>query len=187
MIVQETSLAGAFVVDIERVEDQRGFFARAFCQREFAASGLQSSFVQVNMAFNRRRGTVRGMHYQYPPYAEVKLVRVTRGRIVDVIVDLRPESPTFLQHLSVELSAENHRSLYVPERFAHGYQALEDGTEMTYQVSQFYSPAADGGIAPLDPRLGIGWPLPVTEISEKDARRPLLDLAEPELKRRMSL
>src|SRR4029077_10690337 len=122
MIFTETKLKGAFVIDIERREDNRGFFARAFCQREFADHGLKPVIAQANIAFNKRKGTVRGMHFQYPPAPETKLVRATRGAILDIIVDLRPESPTFLEHTSVELSADNYRALFVPERFAHGYQ-----------------------------------------------------------------
>jgi dTDP-4-dehydrorhamnose 3,5-epimerase len=125
------------------------------------------------------------MHFQYPPAAETKLVRATRGAILDIIVDLRPESPTYLDHVAVELTAENHRGLYVPERFAHGYQVLEDGTETSYQVGEFYTPAAEGGLLHDDPRLGLRWPLPVTEISPKDAAWRRLDEIEPELKRRM--
>ncbi len=129
MIFSETKLKGAFVLDIERREDNRGFFARAFCQKEFAEHGLKTVIAQANVAFNRTKSTLRGMHFQFPPNPETKLVRCTRGAIIDIIVDLRPESPTYLEHIEVELSADNHRGLYVPERFAHGYQVLEDGTE----------------------------------------------------------
>ena len=185
MIFTETTLRGAFILDLERREDARGFFARAFCQQEFADRGLKPVIAQANIAFNRKKGTLRGMHFQYPPAAETKLVRATRGAILDIIVDLRPESTTYLQHVAVELSADNHRSLYVPERFAHGYQALEDGTETSYQVGDFYAPGTEGGLSPHDPRLGLRWPLPVTEISEKDAQWRLLDEVEDELRRRM--
>jgi len=185
VIFSETKLKGAFVIDLERREDDRGFFARAFCQREFAEHGLKPVIAQANLAYNKRRGTLRGMHFQYPPAAETKLVRATRGAILDIIVDLRPESPTYLDHVAVELTAENHRGLYVPERFAHGYQVLEDGTETSYQVGEFYTPAAEGGLLHDDPRLGLTWPLPVTEISPKDAAWRRLDEIEPELKRRM--
>ncbi|HEY5908644.1 MAG TPA: dTDP-4-dehydrorhamnose 3,5-epimerase [Vicinamibacteria bacterium] len=186
MIFTETALKGAFVIDLERREDNRGFFARTFCQKEFADHGLKPVIAQANVAFNRRKGTLRGMHFQYPPAPETKLVRATRGAILDIIVDLRPESPTYLQHVAVELSEENRRSLYVPERFAHGYQALEDGTETSYQVGEFYAPGTEGGLAPQDPRLGLQWPLPVTEISDKDARWPPLDEVEAEVRRRMT-
>ena len=126
MIFTETKLAGAFIIDLERREDNRGFFARTFCQHEFEEHGLKPVIAQANLAFNKRKGTLRGMHFQFPPAAETKLVRCTRGAILDIIVDLRPESPTYLEHVEVELSADNYRALYVPERFAHGYQALED-------------------------------------------------------------
>ncbi len=156
MIFTETKLNGAFIIDLERRGDNRGFFARVFCQHEFAAHGLKPVIAQANIAFNRQKGTLRGMHFQYPPAAETKLVRATRGAIVDIIVDLRPESPTYLEHVAVELSQENQRALYVPERFAHGYQALVDDTETSYLVGEFYAPATEGGLSPLDPRLGTG-------------------------------
>lgn len=186
MIFTETSLKGAFVLDLERREDARGFFARTFCQKELEAHGLKPVIAQANVAFNKYRGTLRGMHFQYPPKPETKLVRATRGAILDVIVDLRPESPTYLQHVAVELTEQNHRALYVPERFAHGYQVLEDGTETSYQVGEFYAPETEGGLRFDDPRLGLSWPLPVGEISPKDAAWKMLDEIEPELKRRMS-
>jgi dTDP-4-dehydrorhamnose 3,5-epimerase len=168
MIFTETKLKGAFVVDIERREDPRGFFARAFCQNEFAAHGLKSTIAQANVAFNRLKGTIRGMHFQFPPAAETKLVRCTRGAILDIIVDLRPESPTYLQHVAVELTEDNCRSLYVPERFAHGYQALRDNTDTSYQVGEFYTPGCEGGLLYDDARLRLPWPLTVTVVSEKD-------------------
>jgi dTDP-4-dehydrorhamnose 3,5-epimerase len=183
----ETTLSGAFVLELERREDSRGFFARAFCQEEFAAHGLNTRIAQANVAFNRYRGTLRGMHFQFPPAAESKLVRCTRGAIVDVIVDLRPESPTYLEHVTVELNEENGRALYVPERFAHGYQVLVNATETSYQVGEFYAPATEGGLRFDDPRLDLHWPLPVAEISEKDRGWALLDEIEPELRRRMAV
>jgi len=187
MIFSETKLQGAFVMDLERHEDERGFFARAFCQREFQAYGLNPVIAQANIGFNRYKGTVRGMHFQYPPSAETKLVRCSRGAVLDTIVDLRPESPTYLHHVSVELSADNHRGIFIPERFAHGYQTLEDHTETTYQVGEFYTPGAEGGLLFDDPRLGLTWPLPVTVISEKDRRWPALAIAESELRSRMQI
>ena len=187
MIFTETKLKGAFILDLERREDERGFFARAFCQNEFIRHGLKPIVAQANIASNKRRGTVRGMHFQFPPAAESKLVRCTRGAILDIIVDLRPESPTYLQHVSVELSADNQRALYVPERFAHGYQALQDATDTSYQVGEFYTPDAEGGLMFDDPRLGLAWPLPVSVISEKDRKFGPLDAVEPEIKRRMRL
>ena len=186
MILTETRLKGAFLVDLERREDLRGFFARAFCQNEFKAHGLKPIIAQANIASNSKAGTLRGMHFQYPPAAETKLVRCTRGGILDIIVDLRPESATYLQHVAVELNEENQRALYVPERFAHGYQALRDNTDTSYQVGEFYTPEAEGGLMYNDPRLGLQWPIPVTTISEKDQKFPLLDEFEPELKQKMS-
>lgn len=187
MIFTETRLRGAFILDIERRGDDRGFFARVFCQNEFKDHGLKPVIAQANVAFNKKKGTLRGMHFQYPPTAETKLVRVTRGAVLDIIVDLRPESPTYLEHVAVELSAENHRALYVPERFAHGYQALEDETETSYEVGEFYAPASEGGLRFDDPRLGLTWPLPVTEMSPKDRVWELLEKSEPEVVRRMGL
>jgi dTDP-4-dehydrorhamnose 3,5-epimerase len=183
----ETSLAGAYVIELEPRNDNRGFFSRAFCQKEFEAHNLKSTIAQANIAFNHKRGTLRGMHFQYPPHAESKLVRATRGAIIDIIVDLRPESPTYLQSVSVELSADNHRALYVPERFAHGYQTLEDGTETSYQVGEFYAPGFEGGLSPFDPGLSLKWPLEVTEISEKDRAWAMLDEVGAELRTRMTV
>jgi dTDP-4-dehydrorhamnose 3,5-epimerase len=182
MIFTETALPGAFIVDLDPRGDARGFFARAFCAREFEERGLKSTVAQGNISFNYRKGTVRGLHFQAPPAAETKFVRCTRGAILDVIVDLRPESATYLRHIAVELTADNRRGLYVPERFAHGYQVLEDGTETTYQVGTFYTPSAEGGVRYSDPRLAIEWPLPVTDLSDKDRTWPLLDDAEQALR-----
>jgi dTDP-4-dehydrorhamnose 3,5-epimerase len=187
MIFTETKLNGAFIIDIERREDSRGFFARAFCQNEFEAHGLKPTIAQANVAFNHQRGTLRGMHFQFPPAAETKLVRCTRGAILDIIVDLRPESPTYLDHVAVELTEDNNRALYVPERFAHGYQVLRDKTETSYQVGEVYTPGCEGGLLYNDPRLGLEWPLPVSVISEKDQVWKSLDLQEEQLKQRMSL
>jgi len=185
VIFAETKLRGAFMLDLERREDTRGFFARAFCQNEFEAHGLKPVIAQANIAHNIAKGTVRGMHFQYPPAAETKLVRCTRGAILDFIVDLRPESETYLDHVAVELSEDNQRALYVPERFAHGYQVLCDNTDTSYQVGEFYTPEAESGLMYNDPRLAIKWPFPVTVISEKDQKFQLLDQIEPELKRKM--
>jgi len=187
MIFTETPLRGAFIIDLERREDERGFFARAFCQHEFAAHGLKPVIAQANIGFNRRKGTIRGMHFQYPPAAETKLVRCSRGGIVDIIVDLRPESPTYLQHISVELTADNHRGILVPERFGHGYQALEDNTETTYHVGEFYTPGSEGGLRYDDPALKLTWPLPITVISEKDLQWKALSEIESSLKSRMTI
>ncbi|MDE3181542.1 MAG: dTDP-4-dehydrorhamnose 3,5-epimerase [Acidobacteriota bacterium] len=187
MIFTETKLAGAYLIDVDRREDSRGFFARAFCQHEFEEHGLKPIIAQANIAFNHQKGTLRGMHFQFPPTAETKLVRCTRGAILDIIVDLRPESPTYLQHVAVELNEDNCRALYVPERFAHGYQVLRDKTETNYQVGEFYTPGSEGGLRYDDPRLGLTWPLSVAVISDKDQAWTLLDEQEAELKQRMSL
>jgi dTDP-4-dehydrorhamnose 3,5-epimerase len=184
VIFTETRLKGAFLVELERREDERGFFARTFCQQEFRNHGLELVITQASVASNRRRGTLRGMHFQFPPAAEAKLLRCIRGAIVDIIVDLRPESPTYLQHIAVELSAGSMRALYVPERFAHGYQVLEDNTDISYEMSGSYAPSAEGGLLYDDPRLGLAWPLPVTVISAKDrSHRPLVEI-EDELRRK---
>ena len=183
----ETKLKGAYVVDLERREDSRGFFARAFCQKEFAALGLKPIIAQANVAYNIRKGTLRGMHFQFPPAAETKLVRCTRGAILDIIVDLRPESPTYLQNIAVELNEENGRALYVPERFAHGYQVLRDNTETSYQVGEFYAPECESGLMYNDARLALQWPLPVAVISEKDQKFGLLEQIEPDVRRRMTI
>jgi dTDP-4-dehydrorhamnose 3,5-epimerase len=187
VIFTETKLQGAFIIDIERRVDERGFFARTFCQHEFRDHGLKPIIAQANIASNHKKGTLRGMHFQYPPMAETKLVRCTRGAILDIIVDLRPESETYLQHIAVELNEENMRALYVPERFAHGYQALRDGTDTSYQVGEFYAPSTEGGLRHDDLALGLEWPLPVSVVSPKDQAFPPLRDIEGELKRKMSL
>lgn len=165
----ETKLKGSFIIIPERIEDERGFFARTFCRREFEAHGLNPNLVQCNISFNKQKGTLRGMHYQLPPHAETKLVRCTAGAIYDVIIDLRAESPTYKEWYAAELTAENHQMLYVPEGFAHGYETLTDSTEAAYQVSEFYSPEGERGVRWNDPVFSIVWPLPVAEISHKDA------------------
>ena len=177
MIFTETRLTGAFTIDPERREDDRGFFARVYCEREFREHGLMPHIAQANMSANPRRGTLRGMHFQVEPFREAKLVRCTRGAIHDVIADLRPESPTYMQWIGVDLTAENARMLYVPEGFAHGFVTLEDDTEVTYQVSEFYAPGAEQGIRWDDPALGIAWPLEPQVISDKDRGWPLLEAA----------
>lgn len=187
MLFTETKLRGAFTVDIQRRGDSRGFFGRSFCQNEFEARGLHPVIAQVNVGFSVRKGTLRGLHFQSPPKAEAKLVRTTSGAILDVIVDLRPESETFLQHVAVELNADNRTALYVPPRFAHGYQTLADDTEISYQTTEPYTPSLEGGLSPLDPRLAIAWPLVVSEISEKDAGWPWLDDDASGVRQRMQL
>jgi dTDP-4-dehydrorhamnose 3,5-epimerase len=187
MIFTETRLKGAFIIDLDRKKDERGFFARAFCQKEFHERGLTPTIAQANLASNAKKGTVRGMHFQYPPAAESKLVRCTRGAILDVIVDLRPESATYLEHIAIELNEDNMRALYVPERCAHGYQTLRDNTDTSYQVGEFYTPNAEGGLRYDDRLLGLQWPLPVSVISAKDRQFLPLQEIEGEVKRRMSL
>jgi dTDP-4-dehydrorhamnose 3,5-epimerase len=172
MIFTPTELKDATIIDIEPFQDERGFFARTWCQREFAEHGLVANVVQANSSHNRHRGTLRGMHFQRAPHAETKLVRVVRGAIYDVIIDLRPESPTFKGWVGIELTAENRRALYVPEGCAHGFQTLADDTEVMYQVSAFYAPGAEGGVRHDDPAFAIRWPLPVSVISPKDAAWP---------------
>lgn len=169
-----TQLPGAYLVEVKKLSDERGFFARSFCAREFEAHQLKPAIAQGNICFNPTQGTTRGMHYQVAPATETKLIRCTRGAIYDVIVDLRQDSPTYLQHIGVELSAENHRSLYVPEMFAHGYQTLTPDAEIMYLVSEFYSPGHENGLRYDDPALAIEWPLPVSLMSEKDRSWPLI-------------
>ena len=168
----ETHLPGAYTLDFERREDQRGFFAHAWSQSEFARHGLNTTIVDINFSYNCTRGTLRGMHFQRSPFAQVKVVRCTRGAIYDVIIDLRPYSPTFQRWIGVELSATNHTALYVPEGFAHGFQTLEDDCEVTYLVSQVYAPGAEGGLRYDDPAFGITWPKAVEVISERDLAWP---------------
>lgn len=172
-----TPIAGVAVLELEERRDERGFFARSFCQDEFTAHGLRPEVLQCNLSYNVQAGTLRGMHYQLAPATEAKLVRCISGAIVDIIVDLRSDSPTFRQHVAVELSAANRRSLYVPPMFAHGFQTLVDHTEVLYQVSERYTPGQERGLRYDDPALGLTWPLPVTAISEKDAGWPLLEPA----------
>lgn len=177
MIFTPTALPGAYIIEPERMADARGFFARTWCQREFAAQGLCTHLAQCNTSFNHRRGTLRGMHYQAPPSAEVKLVRCTMGALYDVIIDLRPDSPGFMQHIGVELTAENRRMLYIPEGFAHGFQTLADNTEVFYQMSEFYAPEHARAVRWNDPALHIHWPLEVSVISPKDAEIADIELA----------
>jgi len=164
----ETRLPGAYVVELEPLADERGFFARAWCSGEFEKNGLANRSVQANMSSTRKMGTMRGLHYQVPPHAETKLFRCTRGSLFDVIVDLRKESPTFRRWTGLELSAENHVAIYVPEGFAHGYLTLEDETDAYYQVSEFYTPGAERGFRYDDPAFGIEWPIEPRVVSDKD-------------------
>ena len=171
----ETRLKGAFIIEPERLEDERGFFARTFCQKEFDAHGLNSRVVQCNISYNKHKGTLRGMHYQVAPMAETKLVSCTRGAIYDVIIDLRPESPTYCQWFAEELNAENSKMIYIPEGFAHGFQTLEDETEVFYQMSELYSPEHARGVRWDDPVFRIEWPLNTKIISEKDTGYHFID------------
>ncbi len=173
MIFTETSLKGAFVIGLDRKEDIRGYFARTFCVEEFQAHGLNPSVAQCNVSFNKRKGTLRGMHWQAPPSAEAKLVRVVRGAICDVIVDLRQESATYLQHIAVDLTAENGLALFIPEGFAHGFQTLADDTEVFYQMSEFFAPEHARGARWDDPAFGLRWPLPISIMNERDQSWPV--------------
>ena len=172
MIFTETKLKGAYIIEIEKREDERGFFGRAWDQKEFEEHGLTPRVVQTNVSSSKRKGTLRGMHYQAAPHEEAKLVRCTRGAIYDVIIDLRPDSPTYKQWIGVELSADNHKAIYVPEGFAHGNISLEDNIEITYQVSQFYTPGSERGVLYNDPTFAIEWPVEVQVISDKDKSWP---------------
>jgi dTDP-4-dehydrorhamnose 3,5-epimerase len=164
----ETSLPGVFVIEAERLEDERGFFARTYCQREFTAHGLNPVVAQCNISYNRRKGTLRGLHCQAAPHGEAKFVRCTAGAIYDVILDLRPGSSMFGKWIAVELNAENRRMVYIPVGLYHGYQTLADDTEVFYQVSSFFEPSAARGVGYNDPAFAIDWPLPVSVISERD-------------------
>jgi dTDP-4-dehydrorhamnose 3,5-epimerase len=172
MIFTQTTLSGAMIVDIERMEDKRGFFARSWCRREFEARGLNPNLAQCNISFNLQKGTLRGMHFQVKPHEEAKLIRCTRGSLCDVIIDLRPDAPTFKKHLKVVLTSESKRMLYVPEGFAHGFLTLEDDTEVFYQISEFYEPESQRGFRWDDPAFAIAWPAEVRHISERDKSFP---------------
>lgn len=169
MIFTETKLEGAFVITPEKLEDERGFFARTWCAREFQERGLEPGLAQCSISFNEKKGTLRGMHYQVAPYEETKIVRCTRGAMYDVILDLRTDSPTYKHWLGMELTADNHQMLYIPEGFAHGFQTLCERTEVFYQISESYVPDAAAGIRWNDPAFGIEWPLEISAISERDA------------------
>lgn len=172
MIFRELELKGVFTIDLDPVVDDRGFFARSWCAQEFEENGLDARLVQCNISYNKVKGTLRGMHYQIAPAAEVKVVRCTSGTIYDVVVDLRPDSPTYKKSLSVFLSAENRRMLYIPQHFAHGFLTLADNTEVLYQMSEFYTPSCARGFRWNDPSLGISWMDEVKVISERDRTYP---------------
>ncbi len=175
----ETNCAGAWIIDLEPIGDDRGFFSRTFCRDEFRAHGMKDMTAQCNMSFNHKAGTLRGMHYQLPPASETKLVRCTRGAVYDQIVDLRPGSPTYLQSVGFELTADNRRALYVPDLFAHGFLTLTDDAEVMYQVTEFYTPGFERGIRYDDPTLGLDWPHDINVISDKDANWPDFDPVYP--------
>ncbi len=168
MIFKETQFESVYIVELEKHADSRGFFARTWCRNEFEARGLNTQLLQSNIAFSKSRGTLRGLHYQEKPYAEVKLIRCLRGSVYDVIVDLRPESETYKHWLATELTGDDYKMIYVPEGFAHGYQTLEDNTEIFYQVSQMYTPEFERGIRFNDPAFMIQWPDDIRIISDKD-------------------
>jgi dTDP-4-dehydrorhamnose 3,5-epimerase len=172
VIFTETRLKGAFVLELQKREDDRGFFARSWCRQEFEAHRLNTAIVQCNVSFNRRKGTLRGMHYQAPPFEEAKLVRCTAGALYDVIIDLRRDSATYKQHVGEVLSAANHKMLYVPEGFAHGFQTLADNTEIFYQMSQLYSPEHARGVRYNDPAFGIQWMIGEPVIADRDRDYP---------------
>lgn len=172
MTFNETRLKGVFVIELEKRQDERGFFARTWCKNELDRKGLHSNLVQSSISFNHNRGTLRGMHYQTAPHEEVKLVRCTTGAIYDVVIDLRESSPTFMEWTAVELSAQNHLTLYIPENCAHGFQTLVDNTEVLYQMSEFYAPESARGVRWDDPAFGIQWPPAGRTISTRDATYP---------------
>jgi dTDP-4-dehydrorhamnose 3,5-epimerase len=174
MIFTETILKGSFTIDLNAFEDERGWFARTFCKEEFKKIGYDGEWVQLNHSFTKQKGTIRGMHFQTPPFAEIKLVRCIAGAAFDVIVDIRKGSPTFLHWVGVELSAKNSKMIYIPEGFAHGFQAMEDNTELIYHHSAFYKPNVEGGLKYDDPKLNINWPFEAWNISERDRNHTLL-------------
>ncbi|MCZ2460040.1 MAG: dTDP-4-dehydrorhamnose 3,5-epimerase [Chitinophagales bacterium] len=175
MIFNPLSLPGAFTIDVQPFQDARGFFTRTFCENEFSQQGLITHFVQANHSGTKGKGVIRGMHYQSPPHGEVKLVKCVQGAVFDVIIDVRAESPTFLQWYGIELTVENKRMMYVPVGFAHGFQSLSEYSEITYMVSNFYNRESEGGIRYDDPKVKINWPLPVTLVSDKDMGIPLIN------------
>ena len=175
MIFTALPLAGAYTVDVQAFSDERGWFARVWCKNEFGEIGHTKEWVQMNHSVSYAKGTLRGMHFQHPPFREIKLVRCIAGTVMDVIVDIRQGSPTFLQWQAVQLSADNNRMIYIPEGFAHGFQTLQDNSALLYHHTEFYTPGAEGGIRYDDPLVGIQWTLPVSIISQRDAGHPLLD------------
>jgi dTDP-4-dehydrorhamnose 3,5-epimerase len=175
MVFIPTGLTGSYEIQPAPFTDDRGWFFRSYCKKEFESIGHNKEWVQMNHSHTIRKGTIRGMHYQKPPYAEIKLVRCVVGSVFDVIIDLRESSPSFLQWIGVELSAQNKKMIYIPEGFAHGFQTLENNTELVYCHSSFYTPGVEGAVSYNDPMVNIQWPLEVTDLSDKDARVSLLD------------
>lgn len=176
MIFTELKLKGAFLIEVKKIEDERGFFGRSWCYNEFKEYGLNPNIKQINTSLTLKKGTIRGLHYQVDPYQETKFIRCTRGRIYDVIIDLRPDSPTFMQWVGNELTQDNYRMVYVPENFAHGFISLEDNSEVYYPVTEFYTPGAELGIRWNDETFKVKWPIPVDIVSEKDASHKDFDL-----------
>jgi len=174
MIFKETPLKGAFEITLEPFSDERGLFARTFCKKEFSNIGFDAEFVQFNFSKNAYKGTIRGLHYQAPPFTETKLIRCIRGKVYDIMVDLRIDSPSYMNYFGVELSEENMKMVLIPDGFAHGFQTLEDNSQLIYHHTAFYTPGYERGIRYNDPELNIQWPLPVSIISEKDKNYPLI-------------
>ncbi len=172
----EIYLKGAYLIEVDKLEDERGFFGRLWCKKELEEYGLNTNIVQSNISLSKRKGTLRGMHFQKSPYQETKLVRCTKGAVYDVIIDLRPDSKTFKEWFGVKLTAENHKMIYVPENFAHGFLTLEEDSEVYYLVTQFYNKQAESGVRWNDSTFNIKWPLKVVEISEKDENHPNFNL-----------
>jgi dTDP-4-dehydrorhamnose 3,5-epimerase len=174
MIFEPTSLQGSYLIKLQPILDERGFFVRTFCKKEFEVIGHEKEFVQMNQSYNKLKGTLRGMHYQLPPHQEIKLVRCISGSVYDVIIDMRKDSPTYLQYFGTELSAENFCMMYVPEGFAHGFQTLADHTSLVYHHTAVFAPGSEAGLRFDDQRIGINWPMPVACISEKDQQYPYM-------------
>lgn len=175
MTFLETPLAGCYIVEYKKFSDDRGWFARTYCKNEFAEIGFNKEWVQHNHSFTKHKGSIRGMHFQIPPFAETKLVRCIAGKVYDVVVDLRSGSPTYLKWFATELSATNGRMLFIPEGFAHGFQTLEDDSELLYCHSEYYTPASESGLFYQDKTINIDWPLPVTNISERDLNHSIIN------------
>ncbi len=175
MIFTETILKGSYVIELNNFIDERGWFARTYCKKEFSTIGHQGEWVQMNHSFTKNKGAIRGMHFQVSPFSEIKLVRCIGGSVYDVIIDLRKNSDTFLQWFGVEISAQNKKMIYIPAGFAHGFQSLSNDSELIYHHSQFYTAGAEGGIKYNDPKFNINWPISVTDISERDNHHALLD------------